>query len=244
MKFKPRLTAPSKDNKFYIPDDKGGFNPCLPIGDGTSCLPNCVGYAYGRAMEICGVKIALPTNNAEDWFITAKSKFIVGDKPKLGAIACWKQGKNYNGNDGYGHVAVVEEIYSDSTILTSNSDYFGEEFYLKERKYPYNINGYEFVGFIYLPFTVDNEKDSQIIYTRGNYKVNTDVLNVRKKPTTSSDRIFYNNLTPNAQKQIMDLCGYKCNGYCKGVEFTATEIDGEWGKTPSGWVCLKYCVKI
>lgn len=237
MIFTPRLEAPDRDNKFYIPDEKGGLNPCIPRGDGNFCLPNCVGYGFGRAMEICNKYLPLPTNNAEDWYDTAKKKFKTGSTPKLGAIACWRQGKNYNGNDGCGHIAVVEKIYSDGKILTSNSNYYGDEFYLKEYKAPYKISGFEFLGFIYLPYEFET-------YTKGDYIVNTAVLNVREKPTTSSSRKMFNELTSNAQKQVLSLCGSKCNGYCRGVEFTVYEVNGEWGKTPSGWVCLDYCKKL
>lgn len=28
-----------------------------------------------------------------------------------------------------------------------------------------------------------------------------------------------------------------------GVTCTVTEVKGNWGKTPSGWICLDYCRK-
>ena len=35
-----------------------------------------------------------------------------------------------------------------------------------------------------------------------------------------------------------------CNGYMKGGIFDIIEINSNWGKTKSGWICLKYCEKL
>ena len=48
-----------------------------------------------------------------------------GSTPKLGAIACWSLGVVGIGNDGAGHVAVVEQINSDGSIIVSESNYGG-----------------------------------------------------------------------------------------------------------------------
>lgn len=90
-------------------------------------------------------------------------------------------------------------------------------------------------------------------YTKGNYIVTTDVLNVRKGPGSSYDIVRYPELTVNAREQMKELVNYPANGYVKGMEFTALEIqelEGEsWARTPSGWVCIYnrngvYCKKI
>lgn len=73
------------------------------------------------------------------------------------------------------------------------------------------------------------------------YIVTADVLNVRKAPGTKSPKLGFSDLTSNAQKQILSLCGKRVNGYVKGVEISVGEICGNWGKTPSGWVCLDFC---
>lgn len=75
------------------------------------------------------------------------------------------------------------------------------------------------------------------------YIVTTSLLNVRKGPGTNYDILKFSELTPSAQKQIVRLTGKKRDGFVKGVEFTVKEIKGEWAKTPSGWVSLKYCKK-
>jgi hypothetical protein len=81
-------------------------------------------------------------------------------------------------------------------------------------------------------------------YTTGNYRVTADVLNVRKKATTASSKVKFENMSTNAQAKIKKLAGKPVDGYVKGLAFTALEVKGDWGKTPSGWVCLKYCEKI
>ena len=157
MKYTPRLTAPSKSDKNFIHYSKGGYNTCIMIDKSTgSVLPNCVGYAQGRLLEILGKKAVnwkLLACNAEDWFETAqKSGFKTGMTPKLGAIAVFRAGTTHNGSDGAGHVAVVEEIKSNGDIVVSQSAYGGTEFYLstitKASGYMYNSNR-PFLGFIY-----------------------------------------------------------------------------------------------
>ena len=88
-------------------------------------------------------------------------------------------------------------------------------------------------------------KTKESKYTTGNYKVTgADVLSVRKGPGTIYPRIKFSGLTKSAQDRIVKLAGYKANGYVKGLTFTVTQVKGDWGKTPSGWVNLKYCKKI
>jgi hypothetical protein len=67
---------------------------------------------------------------------------------------------------------------------------------------------------------------------------------VRTGPSTSYRKREYGEFTKNAQEQIYELVRYKANGYVMGVEFTVSEIKDNWGKTPSGWVCLDYCTRI
>lgn len=79
-------------------------------------------------------------------------------------------------------------------------------------------------------------------YTPGNYKVTkADVLNVRSGAGTKYKKKTFSQLTSSAQTKIMKLTGKKVDGYVKGLTFTVTETAENWGKTPSGWVCLDYC---
>lgn len=81
-------------------------------------------------------------------------------------------------------------------------------------------------------------------YTTGRYKVTADVLTVRTGPGTNYDWLRYSQLTSNAQKQVYDKVGYKPNGLVKGVQCDVSQINGNWGKIPSGWICLDFCKKI
>lgn len=168
MKYTPRLTAPSKSNKNFIHYSKGGYNTCIMIDKNTgSVLPNCVGYAQGRLLEILGAKSPnwkLPACNAEDWIEVAKKNgFKTGKTPKLGAVIVWSKGKKRNESDGCGHVAVVEKIYDNGDIGISESAYGGREFWTeriaKASGYKFR-NGYKFDGFIYCGIEFDNEKPS------------------------------------------------------------------------------------
>lgn len=79
-------------------------------------------------------------------------------------------------------------------------------------------------------------------YIPGNYKVTkASVLNVRAGSGTKYKKLKFSQLTADAQKKTMKLTGKKVNGYAKGMTFTVLETAENWGKTPSGWVCLDYC---
>lgn len=72
-------------------------------------------------------------------------------------------------------------------------------------------------------------------YTTGVYKVNCNKLNVRSGPGTGYRIKGIRQLTKSAQKQ---------GGYIRGVRFTVKKVSGNWGLTPSGWVCLDYSKKL
>ena len=149
-----RKTAPSSTNPYYLKQGMGGYNRCILIS-GNSCLANCVGYAHGRALEIGGAtsNLKLPTCNAEDWYSVAQSNGLkVGKTPKKGATIVWVSGNFWNGADGCGHVGTVEEVYSDGSILVSQSNYGGTRFFLTTHKPPFDIYGQRFVGFVYNPY--------------------------------------------------------------------------------------------
>lgn len=155
VKFSPRLTAPSAADKHWIHTSKGGLNECIHIGNG-SCLPNCVGYAWGRFYEIIGEKPKLSKNNAEMWYGNTADGYKRSQTPALGAIACWSKGAVGNEADGAGHVAVVEQILPNGDIVTSNSAYGGSRFYVKtyEKKNGYNSGALKFQGFILPPVQI------------------------------------------------------------------------------------------
>lgn len=106
-------------------------------------------------------------------------------------------------------------------------------------------------GWIYLEYTdyKSNSSSSNSTtskYTTGRYIVNTEVLTVRKSPYVNANDdnwLKFSELTANAQSQVLKLCGYKPNGLCAGVFCDVSEVKNNWGKIPSGWICLDYCKK-
>lgn len=82
-------------------------------------------------------------------------------------------------------------------------------------------------------------------YTVGTYKVNTELLRVRKGAGTGYSYLKFNQLTKNAQEQVKKLNSNKgADGIVKGVICTVSKIKNNWGKIPSGWICLDYCKKV
>ena len=140
--YKPRLTAPAKTNGYYYSD----HNIFYKYNYG---MPNCTCYAWGRAYEITKQVPSLCVYSAYLWYDYNKENkiYAYGDKPKLGAIACWVY---TSGNAG--HVAVVEKIEK-NTITFSNSAYGGTEFYTSTAPVNDPSDGNEtwiFQGYIYI----------------------------------------------------------------------------------------------
>lgn len=165
--MKIRTTCP-KNNKYYIRTVTGGLNGAV-AGDPTqpyaNVLDNCVGYANGRFNEIWNdpelegiVKkfhVQL-TCNAENFIESAKRQGLkISSTPVVGGIMVWQKGATLSGGDGAGHVAVVERVYDDGTILTSESGWASWAFKTVRRD---NSNGrwsqnsyYKFRGCIINP---------------------------------------------------------------------------------------------
>lgn len=148
--FTKRTTAPLVSDKWW----RTSFNPCIAVSNGT-VLPNCVGYAWGRFAEIMnGFAAGLPTCDAGNWYAVDRTH-EKGKTPKLGSVLVLSR----SGQSG--HVAVVEEIYSDGSILTSESGYgnsWDRRFWTSKRTPPnYCDNGYTFEGFIYNPAVKGDE---------------------------------------------------------------------------------------
>lgn len=241
--FVSRTIAPSEVDKDFINTAHGGYNFCIEI-EGGSCLPNCVGYSYGRWLEILNSSHNLSTSNAEDWYGNTSDGYKRGQKPKVGAVICWRAGRLWNENDGAGHVAIVEKVKSNGDIVTSESVYGGERWrtrtYTKSSNY-YLADGYEFQGFIYIPITFKVDKRK---YSTGTYKVIAPTVAVRKGAGKLYKKKKFSELTANARAQIKSLNGIEYDGYVKGVEFEVTKVKGIWGLTASGWVSLNQCEKI
>ena len=139
-----RTTKPGAGNKFYITKSKGGYSSCIqgsPTDSQCNVLANCVGYACGRFNEIIGsMKYPSLNCNAENFIERARNTYglEISPVPTLGGIMVWQKGATLSGNDGAGHVAVVEKIIDSNTIYTSESGYGSSAFWNRTRR---NSNG-------------------------------------------------------------------------------------------------------
>ena len=150
MAYTPRLNDNGMINNFHWYSQ----NPFYQSGYG---LPNCTCYAWGRFWEIgdplsIGANTpTLPTSNGGSWWGDVDTTvYNVGQTPELGSVICFSD--DYP--DGDGHVAIVEVINSDGSIVCSNSAWGGAYFYLTTL-YPnvnYKYSHYTKQGFIYNPF--------------------------------------------------------------------------------------------
>ncbi len=154
--FSQRSSSPAVNNKYYISAEHGGYNKCIIINKSNgSCIPNCVGYAYGRFMEEAGLtECKLSRANAENWYAYTADGYKRGSTPKIGAVMCWRRGVAGKASDGAGHVGIVEDITGDE-ITVSMSAYNGYRFGVKKfKKGAYDYSGLIFQGFIYNPDVV------------------------------------------------------------------------------------------
>ncbi len=167
MKFIPRTTAPSKNDEHYY----GTGNPYVRGGYG---MPNCTAYAIGRFWEVSGELLEPLKSKGYDSttvFYHCKNdtnsqyKNLVGQEPKIGAIACWSSVKNdVPSNKGtHGHLAAVEEILPNGDIVCSNSAYLGTNFYMKtyskSNNYTFTTSRtYYLQGFVYPTVEFDEDK--------------------------------------------------------------------------------------
>ena len=158
--FNMRTSKPSAGNKFYNNGNNGGYSWCIngnPTDKGCNVLANCVGYACGRFNEIIGsMKYKTLCCNAENFIERAKQAGLqVVNYPTLGGIMVWQKGATLSGNDGAGHVAVVERIDSANQIYTSESGYGSSAFWNSIRRNDNGRwglgNGYTFRGCIVNP---------------------------------------------------------------------------------------------
>lgn len=92
--------------------------------------------------------------NAELWYGHTGDGYSRGSTPKLGAVICWHSTRSG------GHVAIVEEIYDNGDIMTSNSAYSGSAYFNRKLKAKDNYffgSAYTFQGFIYNPTEFTDE---------------------------------------------------------------------------------------
>ena len=166
MSFTPRFTPPSVSDLKWINNSLqyNGYNRCIVIDTNTgSVIPNCTGYAWGRALEILNqTSCNLSAGNADGWY-NYSDGYPRGNVARLGAIIC------YSGGPFTGHVAVVEQINQDGSIVISESNYNGSYFQNVTLPSDYSYSNLVFQGFIYIideptPSFIYKQKFSWVLY--------------------------------------------------------------------------------
>ena len=148
-KFSVRTSKPGAGNKCYITRGRGGWSWCVqgsPTDPNCDVLANCVGYACGRFNEIynqikgtTGMKYYTLNCNAENFIERAQQAGLeIVNYPVVGGIMVMQRGATLSGNDGAGHVFIVEKIYNSNCIYTSESGYGSSAFWNSTR---YNNDG-------------------------------------------------------------------------------------------------------
>lgn len=161
MSYTPRLKRPLAGNKYYMTKASGGYSSAIkgyPLDSQCDVLHNCVGYAFGRFNEIgnYGFMKYLKPVNAE-LFIKYAGGLEVGQTPKFGACMVWEGVGSLAG-----HVAIVEQINKDGSIITSESGYGAKKAFWTTKRvkgtnnnWGENWSKYRFLGFIYNPAVPD-----------------------------------------------------------------------------------------
>lgn len=158
--FKPRLSRPEAGNRCYIRKDSGGLNPAIkgyPTDAQNDVLANCVGYAVGRYSLELGGPMLRPVNAELFIQYAQKDGLTIEQTPSLGACMVWQGGSTQQAGDGAGHVAIVEQINPDGSIITSESGYGAKKpFWTTHRErgsgnWGEKPSRYKFLGFIRNP---------------------------------------------------------------------------------------------
>ena len=148
-------------------------------------LPNCTTYASGRFSELNGrnmrdiMKNRVGFGNAKDWY--ANTKLEKGATPRVGSIACF--------DGSVGHVAIVEKVNDDGTVLVSQSNYekkkdYNSINYFQTRTYKLEVGkkakgvGLIFQGYIYAPYIKTAVKRNE---NKPQVEILADKLRVRKQ---------------------------------------------------------------
>ena len=202
MAYEPRLNDNGVRESIYYNGVRSPFYPHAEgqldwtmVGSqhGVPNIGNCTCYAWGRFWEIANFdsdkRPLLSTADANYWW-SYNDGYERGQTPKLGAVLCL-YGGNYS---GWGHVAVVEQINPDGSILTSESGFHGYFWELRLRRPPDYVyssyDGYTFKGFIYNPYA-DSETSNIKLWLLGLMKRRINNDNAKSRFTLAvRDREF------------------------------------------------------
>ena len=123
--FTRRTTAPEYGNVYYY---NGAYNPFIAVG----CIGECTWYVWGRAYEILGHWPNISKWYAKDFYAynVNTGAYPYGNEPKLGAIACFAPNNHARWT---GHVAIVEAVGGDGSVILSEYNFVSEHAFSANR---------------------------------------------------------------------------------------------------------------
>ena len=133
------------------------FSPLSAMAANPFSTGQCTWWAYKRWTQLLGYEPQFIRGNAGGWYNNCTAAgFERGSEPRVGAIACWNNGYG----DDTGHVAIVEEVNSNS-IKVSEYNWAVSKGYSEATISFSNINrsskskpNRRLLGYIYLPGSV------------------------------------------------------------------------------------------
>lgn len=160
-----------------------------------------------------------------------KNNYVMSNLEKLrntksfvaqtGDIAISTKGEN-------GHICIVTYNSTKDYFISLDQNYVPQK--LTEEKHSYN-------DYMFFRFKKSNK------YEKGRYEV-TNCLNVRTGAGVNNRIKNFNEFTINAQTQITNLSGIHYNLFIPGVVCDILEVQNNWGRCKSGWICLDYCRRL
>lgn len=181
-------------------------------------MANCVGYVHGRVIEIAGkaVEAVISRGNACTFYDHNDGLERSPSVPVLGSIMVWES----KGSNPYGHVAIVEEVYSNGDVLASASNYKGTWWYTSRftKASGYRLTSskstYTFRGFVYMPSEIKKVGDPvPRDTTKHQVEVVYSALRARKRPELGAEVMGYANMGYYDVLAEKDMRAEPSNGY-------------------------------
>ena len=129
--FTRRTTAPESWNNYYY---NAAYNPYTyeTYVNKANLIGECTWYVWGRAYEILGHWPNISNRYAKDFYAynLNSGAYPYGNEPKLGAIACFAP---HNHAHWTGHVAIVEAVGTDGSVILSEFNFKGVHVFSSDR---------------------------------------------------------------------------------------------------------------